>query len=177
MKRPLGFDLSVFLCLVLYKGDLWWRETRSGVCRTGRTRWFWYVLGAMKLGVVVVTPMARRHTPGTRGPLRGVRGKPWKPTSAHLGPPNCGGSLKTLTLTPPFWAFGLISLRLVVWVACSVPKWPCTAWLSLSLWALRHSWKAFSRDTLFLNYELQWIYLSESKGELCTPGVPRLGIC
>ena len=53
----------------------------------------------------------------------------------------------------------------MVWVACSVPKWPRTAWLSLSLWALRHSW-AFQRDTLFLNYELQWIYLSESKGRI-----------
>lgn len=76
------------------------------------------------------------------------------------------GAPNALALTPPFWAFSLIQSETCgLGGFCSVPKWPRTAWLSLSLWALRHSW-AFQRDTLFLNYELQWTYLSASKGRI-----------
>lgn len=68
-------------------------ETRSRGCRTGGTRWFWYVLGAMKLGVVVVHPMARSTLGSPGDHSGGVRGKPLE---AHFctpwASPTGGGS-------------------------------------------------------------------------------------
>lgn len=61
-------------------------------CRTGGTRWFWYVLGAMKLGVVVVHPMARRHTREPGDHSRGLEESPGSPLLHTLGLPTGGGS-------------------------------------------------------------------------------------